>query len=146
MNAAAGVSAPATVLLGCSLNTQIQVRSAPETLAQFSAFIKEPAKAWSPAVVQISVRGRAPLSAEGARRAEFVVKEQVTGSGVIVDLDGYIVANAHVVVDARRIDVAVIDDGQSAPPRTQQALLGNDSIGIIVARINGRRARWPPRT
>jgi serine protease Do len=100
-------------MFGHSLDAQIRPQDAPRTLAQFSASIEELARASSPAVVQISVRGRAPLAEGGMQRAGFVADQQATGSGVIVDPDGYIVTNAHVVIDARHIDVSVIDGGQS---------------------------------
>jgi serine protease Do len=59
------------------------------------------------------VRDRAPIAAGGAQQAGFVADQRATGSGVIVDPDGYIVTNAHIVIDARHIDVSVIDGGQS---------------------------------
>lgn len=59
------------------------------------------------------MRGRAPLAEGGAQQAGFVADQRATGSGVIIDPDGYIVTNAHVVIDARHIDVSVIDGGQS---------------------------------
>lgn len=54
-----------------------------------------------PAVVQVLVTSYAPASAEGA----LLSKERSGGSGVILDADGYIVTNAHVVADARRVQV-----------------------------------------
>ena len=57
--------------------------------------------------------GPGPLAEGGAQQACFVADQRATGSGVIVDPDGYIVTNAHVVIDARHLDVSVIDGGQS---------------------------------
>jgi serine protease Do len=108
------VSVPslAAFIFGCSLEAQIQPQVTPPALAQFSASIENLARASSPAVVQISVRGRAPMAESGMGRAGFVADQQATGSGAIVDPEGYIVTNAHLVIDARHIDVSVIDGGQ----------------------------------
>jgi serine protease Do len=77
-------------------------------LAELSNSIEELATSASPAVVRISVRVRAPLDKDSTDRAGFVTNEEVTGSGVIVDSDGYIITNNHVVTGAHRIDVSVM--------------------------------------
>lgn len=82
---------------------------APSSLAGLSAAIENLAKSASPAVVQITVRVRAPIEGNGAGRAGFLANETGTGSGVIIDPAGYIVTNAHVVRGARRIDVSVAE-------------------------------------
>jgi serine protease Do len=87
-------------------------RSTPPSLAQFSDSIEELARSTTPAVVQIKVRGRAPVEEGGAERAGFVAEQRATGSGVIVDPAGYIVTNAHVVAEARQIEVSIL---QTAP-------------------------------
>ena len=100
------------VICGCSLDAQTRTQRTPQSLAQFSASIEDIARASSPAVVQIAVRGRAPLEEGGVQRTGFIADQSATGSGVIVDPDGYIVTNAHVIIDARHIDVSVIEAGQ----------------------------------
>jgi serine protease Do len=53
------------------------------------------------------------LEEAGLQQAGFIANQRATGSGVIVDPNGYIVTNAHVIIDARHVDVSVI---QPAPP------------------------------
>jgi serine protease Do len=75
----------------------IQLNGALETLA---------AKV-SPAVVQILVTGYGPLREEDRSQTAFIVRQHAVGSGVIVDSNGYIMTNAHVVEGAQRIRVAL---------------------------------------
>src|SRR5665811_1557032 len=96
------------VTFGSSLHAQTRPQHPPPALAQFSESIQNLARASSPAVVQISVRGRVALSEGGVQQAGFVADQRATGSGVIVDPDGYIVTNAHIVINARHIDVSAV--------------------------------------
>jgi serine protease Do len=82
-------------------------RNGPRNLSEFSASIEQLANAARPAVVQISAARRG-LVENG--QGEFVAEQVTSGSGIIVDPDGYIVTNAHVVKYARRIDVSVFQD------------------------------------
>jgi serine protease Do len=58
----------------------------------------------SPAVVQIVVNGYGPIEDHGHETARIARRHSI-GSGVIVDPDGYIITNAHVVEGAQRVRI-----------------------------------------
>jgi serine protease Do len=78
-----------------------------QTLAQFNDALEGLAARVSPAVVQILVTGYGPLHEESRAETALIVRQHAVGSGVIVDPNGYIMTNAHVVEGAQRIRVAL---------------------------------------
>ena len=60
------------VIFWYSLDAQTRTQRTPQALAQFSASVEDLARVSSPAVVQIAVRGRAPLEEGGVLRAGFI--------------------------------------------------------------------------
>jgi serine protease Do len=74
-------------------------------LADLSRSLQELADKVSPAVVQIFVTGYGVRDDEDPAAKGEPVLERSTGSGVIVDGDGYIVTNAHVIENATRLEV-----------------------------------------
>jgi serine protease Do len=75
------------------------------TLADFSRSLQDLSQRVSPSVVQIFVTGYAPPDEEDRSATGEPLVERSSGSGVVVDPDGYIVTNAHVVENATRLEV-----------------------------------------
>lgn len=80
---------------------------APGVLGQLNDALQGLAARVSPAVVQILVTGFGQAREQERSQTAFIVRQQALGSGVIVDPNGYIMTNAHVVEGAQRIRVAL---------------------------------------
>lgn len=75
------------------------------SLGDLSRSLQDLSQKVGASVVQIFVTGYAAADDEDPRGAGQPVLERSSGSGVIVDPDGYIVTNAHVVENATRLEV-----------------------------------------
>src|ERR1700746_3544237 len=73
----------------------------------------------SPAVVQIVVTGYGPLEDHGHTDTARIVRQHAIGTGIIVDPDGYIMTNAHVVEGAQRIKVILPPAASDSPIELQ---------------------------
>ncbi|HXW93830.1 MAG TPA: trypsin-like peptidase domain-containing protein [Terriglobales bacterium] len=74
-------------------------------LKELNASLEALVERISPAVVQIQVTGYGAVEEGIHRQTAVVARQHAIGSGVIVDANGYIITNAHVVEGARRIRV-----------------------------------------
>jgi serine protease Do len=86
----------------------------PLPLADLSRSLQDLAAKVSPSVVQIFVTGYPPPDEEIQVASVEPQLERSSGSGVIVDADGYIVTNTHVVENATRIEVELPADSATA--------------------------------
>ena len=115
--------------------SEAKAADTPNVLIQLNGALQSLAAKVSPAVVQILVTGYGPLREHEEDRSQtaLIVRQHAVGSGVIVDSNGYIMTNAHVVEGAQRIRVALpLPMGDSA---------GQVPIGkrrILEARLVGQ--------
>ena len=88
-------------------STEIKPSEPGGLLIQLNGALEGLAARVSPAVVQILVTGYGPLREEDRSQTAYIVRQHAVGSGVIVDSNGYVMTNAHVVEGAQRIRVAL---------------------------------------
>jgi serine protease Do len=79
--------------------------SKPPSLPDLSAAFERLVDRVAPAVVQIFATSYAMPTADEGPATSLVTTERTSGSGVVLDPDGYIVTNAHVVEGAIRVQV-----------------------------------------
>ena len=129
----------------------------PAVLQQLDSAIEQLTARISPAVVQILVTGYGTLEENNHGQTALVTREHAIGSGVIVNADGYIITNAHVVEGAQSIHVALpmpsVDfPDQIVPPGKQRivearlmhketdlALLKIEQTGLPTLSLGSRR-------
>jgi serine protease Do len=102
-------------------------------LQQLNTAVEELTARISPAVVQISVTGFGALEENNQAQTAFVARERAIGAGVIVDSNGYIMTNAHVVEGAQRIHVALapmVSAQDPIAPIGKQRIVDAHLIGI----------------
>lgn len=86
----------------------------PRSLTEISRQLESLSEKVGPAVVQIFATSYAPREPLVARSADLLPRERSSGSGVIIDADGYIVTNAHVVSGATRVQVELPESRRDA--------------------------------
>ena len=92
------------VFLLAALGAQAQSNDALHKLNEsVDALIKKV----SPSIVQILVTGYGPVEQEHGSAAVVIGRQRAIGSGFVVDPDGYIITNAHVVAGAQRVQVVL---------------------------------------
>ena len=103
-------------------------------LRELNSSLEQLASKVSPAVVQILVSGFGPEESHDHTDTARIVRQHAIGSGVIVDPDGYVITNAHVVEGAQRVRVIVSLPASSSSVETQPLR----SQQIFEAKVLGR--------
>ncbi len=119
----------------------------PESLLELSGQMRSLSRQVAPAVVQILVSGYGVVDNESGHAVSLLGREKTIGSGVIVESDGYILTNAHVVKGAVSIRVVMAKNSanveQSDDPnnlRTVDArIIGLDPVSdLALLKIDGK--------
>lgn len=74
---------------------------------EFNESLQELTARVSPSIVQVQVTGYRAINDKNDTDASTIGRQRSLGSGVIVDPDGYIITNAHVVKGAQRVRVVL---------------------------------------
>jgi serine protease Do len=111
----ASLVAAALFLEGHGAVAQPAARSA-GVLRELNKSVEALVRVVSPSVVQVVVTGYAPREGASGSTPFDIVRQVSVGSGVIVDPDGYIVTNAHVVSGAERVQVVLSGSSDGETP------------------------------
>ena len=136
----------ALVLVGalvCALSVTTERANAQESSTRIDALLRLNGSVESlvhqvsQSVVQVVVTSYGPVDQNDHTAAELVIgRQRSTGSGVIVDPDGYIITNAHVVNNARRVEVILPEStaGTGPRPSTRGRARTVDAVIVGIAR------------
>jgi serine protease Do len=78
-----------------------------DLLSQFNDSLQELTARVTPSIVQVQVTGYRATDEKNPDQAGVIGRQRSLGSGVIVDPDGYIITNAHVVKGAQSVRVVL---------------------------------------
>jgi serine protease Do len=120
-------------------------KSTPDDLHALSDSFQSIARKVSSSVVQVLVTRYGPVQEGGEGATALIARQHVMGSGFILDPEGYIITNAHVVAEAQRVRVVLSPATGGSPgavlrlaTRTYDAkIVGQDKdFDIALLKIN----------
>ena len=107
----------AAVLLGTlAFAMSAQAASGKDLLHQMDSSVVSLVQQVSPSVVQVLVSGYGEVEQHGHTDTALIGRQRSLGSGFIVDPEGYIITNAHVVEGAVRVRVVLFSAENSISP------------------------------
>jgi len=123
--------AVAALFAGLSATAQEAAR---DVLRKENQLVDALIKKVAPSVVQVLVTSYGPLEENPGRTGGAVGQQRAIGSGFVIDPEGYIVTNAHVVNGAQHIQVVL------PPPDADGSLASalSSKVTILPARIVGQ--------
>jgi serine protease Do len=127
----------AAMLTASPLSAQSEARPRASTLLrQFNASVEELTTRVLPSVVQVLVTGYGPVDERmrGGQPGPVIGRQRSIGSGAIIDSDGYIITNAHVVAGATRVQVVL---HRTMPDAGPVRSLAGEASQTVDARIVG---------
>jgi serine protease Do len=146
-NLAAQASSPADIAAPSKTPAPnpTQVASRRDMLTEFNDSLQELTSRVSPAIVQVQVTGYRAVSSKDKdsdddsddASGNTIGRQRSLGSGVIVDPDGYIITNAHVVKGAQRVRVQLTSPTDSSDSQVRASLGVGDHLPPVDAKIVG---------
>ena len=132
-NARALLLACAISSVAVSASAQSPLPPATNPLRDLNAAIENLASAVSPSIVQVIVTGYRSVDDAGRGEAGLVISRQRSvGSGAIIDADGYIITNAHVVAGAQQVRVVLHAGAADAGPLQSLVSQGTTVAALVV--------------
>jgi serine protease Do len=124
-----GATMRTTVLVGAMCCALLSVSTEPmnaqesstriDPLQRLNGSIESLVQRVSHSIVQVVVTSYGPVDQNDRTATDLVIgRRRSTGSGVVVDPDGYIITNAHVVNNARHVEVILPGSTDGAGPRS----------------------------
>lgn len=104
-----------------------------DTLHKLNESVDTLIKKVSPSVVQVLVTGYGPVQQERGSTAAVIGRQYAIGSGFVVDPDGYIITNAHVLTGAQRVQVVLPAEAMEG---SDQAIF-SPRTKVVTARVVG---------
>jgi len=133
-----------SLFIAVSASAQTANRNS-DPLHEFNSAVRTLVSKVTPTVVQIIATGYGPVESGSGSGSALIGMQQKLGSGVIVDSDGYIVTNEHVVSGAQNVRVSVpivatneaLDEPLISRSRTLDArVVGSDEdIDLAVLKV-----------
>ena len=116
-----------------SEQSEARAAGTPDNLIQLNTALEGLAEKVSQGVVQILVTGYGPVEDSAHQETALIAKQRAIGSGVVVDPNGYVMTNAHVVEGARRIRVILpvpAVEGGTLEPEGKRRILEAKLVGV----------------